>query len=194
MDSDARIFRFGIKARTGFVNIWQVAMSQYLGVGMFFYQILQQVGHGPFLSLRARVLRLSLGIESTLVAHAQRVAVKAFGMGANQLLVTRLIHGAVACDVVMIAGEPETIRVTADERCHGKVAVAPCGTAVNNNQINLPHDCTAMVPNTVVITVATNLRTLATLVQLTLSIVFFDEWFLRPVGSKRPSAERRVVD
>ncbi len=166
------ILCFDIKARTVLMHIWQVAMSQYLGVGMLFYQILQQVGHGPFLGLCACVLGLSLGIESTLVAHTQRPAVITLGMGAYQLLVARLIHGAVARDVVMVAGEPETIRVTADERCHGKVAVAPCGAAVNNNQINLPHDCTAMVPNTVVITVATNLRTLATLVQLILSIDF----------------------
>jgi hypothetical protein len=32
--------------------------------------------------------------------------------------------------------------VTADECCHGKATVTARGRAVNNNQINVAHDCT----------------------------------------------------
>ena len=54
----------------------------------------------------------------------------------------RLIGRAVAGDVVVVASESESFRVTADEGCHGKVLVRARGRTVDDNQINVPHDCT----------------------------------------------------
>jgi hypothetical protein len=58
------------------------------------------------------------------------------------MFVARLIVLAIARDVVVVACESESFRVTADKGCHGKVLVAVRGRTVNHNQINVPHDCT----------------------------------------------------
>ena len=70
------------------------------------------------------------------------MAVVALGVGTNELFVARLIGSAVAGDVVVVARESEAIRVTADEGCHGKVLVRARGRTVDDNQINVAHDCT----------------------------------------------------
>ena len=70
------------------------------------------------------------------------MAVVAYGVGTDQLFVSRLVGLAVAGDVVVVAGESEPFRVTADECCHGKASVTARGRAVNHNQINVAHDCT----------------------------------------------------
>jgi hypothetical protein len=56
--------------------------------------------------------------------------------------VARLVGPAVAGDVVVVARESESFRVTADEGCHGKVLVRARGRTVYDNQINVAHDCT----------------------------------------------------
>jgi hypothetical protein len=70
------------------------------------------------------------------------MAVEAYGVGAHQLFVARLVGRAVAGDVVVVACETESFRVTADEGCHGKVLIRARGRTVDNYQINVPHDCT----------------------------------------------------
>ena len=70
------------------------------------------------------------------------MAVVAYGVGADQLFVACLVGLAVAGDVVVVARESEAIRVTADECCHGKATVTARSRTVNDNQINVPHDCT----------------------------------------------------
>ena len=64
------------------------------------------------------------------------------GVGADQLFVACLVRAAVAGDVVVVARESEALRVTADECCHGKASVTARGRTVNDNQINVAHDCT----------------------------------------------------
>ena len=81
-------------------------------------------------------------VETPFVAYAQRVLVVACGMGSDKLFVARLVGLAVAGDVVVVACESESFRVTADEGCHGKVLVRARGRTVYDNQINRPHDCT----------------------------------------------------
>jgi hypothetical protein len=63
-------------------------------------------------------------------------------MGAHQLFVARLVGPAVSGNVVVVARESESFRVTADEGCHGKVLVRARGRTVYDNQINVAHDCT----------------------------------------------------
>ena len=107
---------------------------------MLSLQPLEQGEQSPFLCTRARIRRHALRIQPTLITHTDGVLVIPFGMCSHELFVTCLIDGAVAGDVIVIARESEALRVTADERCHGKALVAACGTAVNNNQINLSHN------------------------------------------------------
>ena len=66
-------------------------------------------------------------VETTLVAHTQRVLVIAPCMGAHQLFVACLVDLSVTGDVVVIARKSETVLVTADEGGDGEVLVAPCG-------------------------------------------------------------------
>jgi hypothetical protein len=63
-------------------------------------------------------------------------------MGTDQLFVACLVGPAVAGDVVVVAGESEPFRVTADEGCHGKVLVRARGRTVDDDQINVAHDGT----------------------------------------------------
>ena len=81
-------------------------------------------------------------VEASLVAYAQRMAVIATGVGTDELFVAGLGDGAVACDVVVVACEPEAVRVTAYECCHGETLVAACGAAVDDDQIYATHDVT----------------------------------------------------
>ena len=55
-------------------------------------------------------------VETPFVADAQRVLVIACGMGTDQLFVACLVGLAVAGDVVVVACESESFRVTADGR------------------------------------------------------------------------------
>lgn len=68
--------------------------------------------------------------------------VVAYGVGTRQLFVARLVGPAVAGNVVVVARESEPFRVTADEGCHGKVLVRARGRTMDDNQINVAHDCT----------------------------------------------------
>jgi hypothetical protein len=106
---------------------------------MFFFQSVQQFLHGALLSRRAGVGRLSLGIQSALVAHAQRVLVVAAGVGTYELFVARLVDGAVAGDIIVVAGESEPIPVVAYQLHHRVPPVAARRTAVNHNQIYFSH-------------------------------------------------------
>ena len=124
------------------MDVGEVAMAEDAGFGMGFLQATEQAQQGAFLAGRAGVVGIAVLVEAPFVADAERVLVVAYGMGAHQLFVARLVGPAVAGDVVVVARESESFRVTADEGCHGKVLVAARGRTVNHNQINVPHDCT----------------------------------------------------
>ena len=102
----------------------------------------QQAQQGAFLAGCAGVGGFAVFVEASLIAHTQRVLVVAYGVGAHQLFVARLVGPAVAGDVVVVARESEPFRMTADEGCHGKVLVRARGRTVDDNQINVAHDCT----------------------------------------------------
>jgi len=124
------------------VDVGEVAVAEDAGIGMGFSQATEQAQQGAFLAGCAGVGGVAVLVEAALVADAERVLVVAYGMGAHQLLVARLVGPAVAGDVVVVARESEPFRVTADEGCHGKVLVRARGRTVNDNQINVAHDCT----------------------------------------------------
>ena len=74
-------------------------------------------------------------VEPALVADAEAMLVIPLGMGANQVLVARLVGLSVAGDVVVVARESEPSVVTADEGCHGKRLITPRGRAMNDNEV-----------------------------------------------------------
>ena len=60
-------------------------------------------------------------------------------MSTYELLVTCLGDGAVACDVVVVAREPEAVGVVADQLHHAIAPIATGGRAVHYDQIDIPH-------------------------------------------------------
>ena len=124
------------------MDVGKVAVADDSCIGMLFLQAPKQLQQGAFLHGRAGVGRNTVLVKTAFVTDTERVLVIAFGVGTNEILVARLIGRAVASDVVVVACESESFRVTADEGCHGKVLVAARGRTVNHNQINVPHDCT----------------------------------------------------
>ena len=109
------------------MDIGQVAVAEDLSIGMLFLQATQQCEQRMFLHGRAGVGRITLLVETTFVADAERVPVVAFGMGTDQILVARLVGLAIAGDVIVVARESELFLVTSDEGCHGKILVAARG-------------------------------------------------------------------
>ena len=138
----ARILFLSIEAGAVLVDVGEVAMAEDAGIGMGFLQAAEQLQQGAFLHGRAGVGRNTVFVKTTFVTDTERMLVIAFGVGTNQIFVARLISRAIARDVVVVACESESFRVTADEGCHGKVLIRARGRTVDNYQINVPHDCT----------------------------------------------------
>ena len=134
------------------MDVGKVAVADDFCIGVLFLQAAEQLQQGTFLHGRTGVGRNTVLVKTTFVTDSERVLVIALGVCTNQVLVTCLIGLAIAGDVVVIARESESFRVTADESCHGKVLVAARGRTVNHYQINVPHDCTK---NELIIAVST---------------------------------------
>ena len=139
---EARILFLSIEAGAVLVDVGEVAMAEDAGIGVGLLQATEQAQQGAFLAGGAGVGGVAVLVQATFVADAERVLVVAYGVGAHQLFVARLIGPAVAGDVVVVARESEPFRVTADKGCHGKVLVRARGRTVDDNQINVAHDCT----------------------------------------------------
>ena len=102
-------------------------MAEDAGIGVGLLQATEQAQQGAFLLGRAGVGGIAVFVQTAFITDAERVLVVAYGVGAHQLFVARLVGPAVAGDVVVVAGESEPFRVTADEGCHGKVLVRARG-------------------------------------------------------------------
>ena len=138
---EARILFLSIEAGAVLVDVGEVAMAEDAGIGMGFLQATEQAQQGALLLQCAGVGGIAVLVEAPFVTDAERVLIVAYGVGAHQLFVARLVGPAVTGDVVVVARESEPFRVTADEGCHGKVLVRARGRTVDDNQINV-HDCT----------------------------------------------------
>ena len=139
------IFCLGIKARTGFVDIGKVAVTQDLCLGMFPFESLEQVKQCSLLSDGPGIGCCAFLVKASFIAYTQRMAVVAPGMGTDELLMTCLGDGAVACDVVVVAREPEAIAMVADELHHGVSPIATGGGAVHNDEIDAAHNYIQLV-------------------------------------------------
>lgn len=108
-------------------------MTDDLGVGIVLLEGAEESNEGALLCGRAGVVFFTPLVDASLVADADGVFVVAPGMGADEVLVARLVHLTIAGDVVVIAGEAETGLVTGNERFHWEAPIAARGTAVNDN-------------------------------------------------------------
>jgi len=128
---ELRILGFGIEARTGFMDIGEVAMTQDLCLGMFPFEPLEQCKERSLLFDGPGIGRFALLIQPSFVAYTQGTTVIALGMSTDKLLVACLGDGAVACDVVVVAREPEAVGVVADQLHHAIAPVVTGGGAVH---------------------------------------------------------------
>ena len=117
----------------------QVAVAYHGGVGVLALQPVYQFTKCAALGGGARVAGLAVAVQSALVADAQRVLVVAGDVGAGQLFVACLGDGAVARDVVVVAGEAEAVAMVADELRQRVAAVFARGRAVNDDKIYFSH-------------------------------------------------------
>ncbi len=127
------ILRFGIKARTAFTYVRQVAVTENVSLRVLAPESFQQPLQGDLLHRGARVGRFAIGGQSSFVAYADAVLVVAFGMGTGEVLMAGLIYLAVALYVVVVAGEAEAAVVAGDERGHGERPVLAGRRTVNND-------------------------------------------------------------
>ena len=139
------IFCLGIEAGTGFVDIGEVAVTQDLCLGMFPFESLEQVKKCSLLFDGPGIGCSAFLVKASFIAYTQRTAVVATGMSTNELLVSCLGNGAVACDVVVVAREPEAIAVVADELHHGISPIATGGGAVHYDEIDATHSYIQLV-------------------------------------------------
>ena len=79
-------------------------MTKDLGIGVIGLQSTKQGDEGMLLGRGAGVVGLTIGIETSLIANANRVGVVATGMGSNHILGAALVEMAILGDVVMVAG------------------------------------------------------------------------------------------
>ena len=124
------------------MNTRQLAVANNPGIGVCSPQPLQQGQQRVFLLRRPCVGSGAVGIETSLVAHAQGVAVVAHGVGTGQLFMARLVGPAVAGDVIVVARVSEPLVVVAYKGRHWVWSVTARGAAVDNNHINLTHSIT----------------------------------------------------
>ena len=131
-------------------------MSYDTGLRMLGLQAAEQSQQCPLLARRARVGRIAVAVEASLIAYAQRVCVVALRMGPDELLMPRLVCPPAAGDVVVVAREPEPVAMAPYQRRHRKCPVAPRRRAVHHDKIYPTHDCTKNELTTAVSTVMIN--------------------------------------
>ena len=135
----------GQEVGTCLADVWQFAVSQYAGFGVVGLQRFQQVPEGGFLLGCPGVGLVSVGCQSALVAHSQRVLVVVSGVGTGQVLGAGLVDMTVTGDVVVVAREPEAIAMVADELHHGVSPIATGGGAVHYDEIDAAHNYIQLV-------------------------------------------------
>ena len=84
------------------MDIWQVAMTEDQGIGVVGLQTVQDCQQRGFLRRGTGVVRLSLFVETALVADTNAVLVILPGMSTNGILAPAGMDPAITGDVVMV--------------------------------------------------------------------------------------------
>ena len=128
---EALVLDAGGEAGTALGYAGQLAVADDAGLGVIVAQIGQQFVERAFLWLGAGVGRLTLRIETALIADAERTVVVASGMNALYGLRQDRDDLAAATHIVVVAWLSEARHARVDKGINTERAVAPCGGAVN---------------------------------------------------------------
>ena len=79
-------------------------MTKDLGIGVIDLQSSKQGDEGMLLGRGAGVIGFAVGIETSLIANANRMGVIVTGMGSNHIFGAALVEFAILGDVIMVAG------------------------------------------------------------------------------------------
>jgi hypothetical protein len=147
-------------------------MAHYLCAGIALVKRFEKPAHFGLLGSCSGVGGLAAGVQSALIAHTNGVLVVVQAVGANHPFRASGLYLSVTTDYVMVANaEVEaSLAMPCINLSRGAELVGFHCRTMNDNQSNGPHDCTAIVPKTVVTTVAKYLMTLITFFQF---ILFF---------------------
>ena len=134
------------------MNAFEFAVAHDLGIGIVDFQAAEQGNEGSTLCRSASVSITAFLVQATFIADANGVGIVMTGMYADFFLVTCLIELPITLNVIMVADAftVETGIVAGAEVIDREALVAACRRTVNDDQIDCTHDCTAMVPATVV--------------------------------------------
>lgn len=97
-----------IKRRTVFVNVRQIAVAQYLCIRIGEAEALQKRIQSLILGWSARIGRLAVLVETSLITDADAVGIVMTGMGSDFRFRTTRIYHTILRDVIMIADTLET--------------------------------------------------------------------------------------
>ena len=136
---EARILCDGIEAGAVLVDVGEVAVAEDAGIGVSLLQTAKQSQQRTFLHGCSGVVGVAPLVQSSLVAHAETVLVVASGMCPHEVLVARLVGRPVACDVVVVAREPEPLGMVPDELCHRIRPVTARRGTVNDDEVDCTH-------------------------------------------------------
>ena len=90
-------------------------MTKDPGIRVVLPEGFQQVPEGALLSFGTSVSLLAVDVEASLVTHSDGVFVVVPGMRTDEVLMTGLIYLSITGDVVVVAGEPEALRMIGNE-------------------------------------------------------------------------------
>lgn len=116
--------------------VGQFTVPEDVGIGVLRMQFLQQRIECPSLGDRSRVTRLSVRVESSLVADADRTEVVVAGVDTLHTLGQDWDDFAVAAHIVVVAGLAEAGFAGVDQLLHSERTVATGGRAVDYQQFD----------------------------------------------------------
>lgn len=127
----------GIKARTLLLHTRQIAVAQDGGIRIILSQRIQQLLKRNLLRLSTRIRRMTILVQTTLVADANAMQVVVTGMRTHLVLMTARIQSAVLGDVIVVTNLCEATSLVARlQILNAEVLVHTGSAAMHYNQIN----------------------------------------------------------
>ena len=158
------------------MDSFEFAVAHDAGIRVDDHQTAEQGNEGRTLGWSTGVGITAFLVQTSFIADANGVGIVMSGMHADLFLVAGLVELTVALNVVVVTDTlaVETGVMTGTEVVDREALVAAGRRTVDDDEIYIAHDCTAIVLATEVMTVARNFSTFATVRQLTLIILNTD--------------------
>lgn len=127
----------GVKTWTLLLDTRQIAVAQDGGIRIILSQRIQQLLKRNLLRLSTRIRRMTILVQTTLIADANAMQVVVTGMRTHLVLMTARIQGAVLGDVIVVTNLCETTSLVARlQILNAEVLVHTGSAAMHYNQIN----------------------------------------------------------